>query len=161
MKKILACTLALFALVSGLSAQEGKPQVAETSAITIGILQGGGGLLGVDYEALVADRLGVQVGVGLVSMGAGLTYHQENTVNSNAVWVGVWNQGLPGGSASTSYVGVSYIMRGWGWLNGQIGIAYVPFRGADANRALRDTFADGQDPPPVALLYSLGWYTGF
>lgn len=161
MKKILACTLAMLALVSGLSAQEGNPQVAETSAITIGILQGGGGLLGVDYELLIADRLGVQVGAGLVSLGAGVTYHHENTVHSNAFWAGVWNQGVPGGSLSATYVGVSYIMRGWGWLNGQIGIAYIPFRGEQVAQNLKDLTGGDQDPPPFALLYSLGWYDGF
>lgn len=161
MKRLLISTLAILGLVSGLSAQASSSPATEANAITIGVLQGGGGLVGMDYEFLVDDRWGVQLGAGLVSLGAGLTYHHENSVHSNAFWFGLWNQGLPGDSYSATYVGVSYIMRGWGWLNGQIGIAYIPFRGAELVRTMKDMSGSDQDLPPVALLYSLGWYNGF
>jgi len=161
MKKSLISVLTILALVSGLSAQASSQPAAEANAVTLGFLQGGGGLFGIDYEAMVTERVGLQVGVGLVSFGAGVTYHHENTVHSNAFWLGLWNQGIPGDTYSATYVGVSYIMRGWGWLNGQIGIAYIPFRGEKAAENLKDFTGSDQDLPPFALLYSLGWYSGF
>jgi hypothetical protein len=44
-------------------------------AVTLGVLQGGGGLLGVDFEFMVSPRVGLQLGAGLTSFGAGINYH--------------------------------------------------------------------------------------
>jgi len=155
----LVLVLFLIGTAMGVFAQQSATPSPKSNAIAIGLFQGGGGLIGVDYERLIAGGLGVQAGVGLVSFGAGLTYHFEETADSNALWLGLWNQGIPGDTNSTTYWGISYIMRGWGWLNGQLGLAYVPFRGAQAAANLQSL--SGQSPPPIALLYSLGWYKVF
>ena len=62
-------------------------------AITVGVLQGGGSLVGVDFEQLIGDKIGVQVGAGLVGFGAGVNYHFLPTSNSSAVSIQFWNQG--------------------------------------------------------------------
>jgi len=133
------------------------PVPDKKNAITIGFLQGGGGLVGFDYERLIAGGVGLQLGVGITSVGAGLTFHlNEETTDSSAIWAGVWNQGVPGDTRSATYIGMSSILRGWGWLNGQIGLGYVVFVG-DGMKAATGI----GEKTKVLLLYSLGWYKGF
>ena len=44
-------------------------------AITVGILQGGGSLVGADFEWMFSDRWGLQVGAGLIGFGGAINYH--------------------------------------------------------------------------------------
>jgi hypothetical protein len=53
------------------------------NSLTFGILEGGGGLLGIDYEALLSQQVGIQIGAGFVSFGAGLNYHFKPGIRSS------------------------------------------------------------------------------
>ena len=59
----------------------------ERTAINVGLLMGGGGLLGADIEFLAGKRVGLQLGGGLGSMGFGLNYHFKPYINSQFVSV--------------------------------------------------------------------------
>jgi hypothetical protein len=132
---------------------------SKKNAITIGILQGGGGLVGFDYEKLIIDNIGIQIGAGLISVEGGLTIHFQNTTKSDAIWIGAWNQGIPGDTNSICYTGVSYIFRTRKWFTAQLGFAYIPYIGDKAKDTLGSSF--NSEKTKFALLYSIGWYKGF
>ena len=62
MKKILILGMMVMHVFAGVASEnkyEGK-----RSIVTVGILQGGGGIIGLDYESMISDKWGVSVGVG-------------------------------------------------------------------------------------------------
>jgi hypothetical protein len=105
--------------------EESEKPIPLKNGIIIGVLQGGGSLLGIDYEALIFDNFGIQIGGGYIGVGGGLVYHFENTVYSSGIWAGVWNQGIPGNSLSSAIAGITVFGRVWNWLHAQIGIGYI------------------------------------
>ncbi len=135
-------------------ASDNKYQGA-TSTNTVGFLQGGGGLIGVDYEQMVSDRWGVSVGIGLPSYGASIHYHIEPSIVSNSIALSYWNQGFEE-SESSRYLGLTYVFRSKtsGW-SGQVGLGSVLFRGTTAKEDLEAIF--GSDLPSVIALYSIGY----
>jgi hypothetical protein len=138
--------------------QEGQKSVERFDhAITIGVLQGGGSLIGVDYEQLVSDRIGIQVGAGFVGFGAGINYHLQPTANSSAVSLQFWNQGSSGDNLSQRVLGVTYIYRAeTSGFTAQFGLGSVITRG----KIMDDYYKDKgiTSPPAAILLYSIGWY---
>lgn len=126
-------------------------------ALTVGLLQGGGSLIGVDFEQLIGDRIGVQAGAGLVGFGAGINFHSQATSNSSAVSLQFWNQGTIGDKLSQRVVGITYIHRATTTgFTAQIGLGSVIERG----KILEDFYRDKgiSDPPIIILMYSIGWY---
>lgn len=71
-------------------------ETVQDMVTTLGVLQGGGGLIGLDVERMINDRWSVQIGAGMVSLGAGLNYHLKPQLNRNFISIQVWNQGLFG-----------------------------------------------------------------
>ena len=63
------------------------------SKLTIGILQGGGGLVGVDFEHLISKNIGLSVGIGIKSYGASLHYHIKADITSSSAAINYWHQG--------------------------------------------------------------------
>ena len=122
------------------------------NSLTVGILQGGGALIGADYERLLTKRLGAQIGVGWVGFGAGLNYHFKPSIRSSFISVQYWNQGI-GDSFAQNAVGVNYVFRGKEWFTFQIGLGIPIEKGS----AMPTTF----DMPPVMLMYSIGGYVPF
>lgn len=124
-------------------------------ATTIGFLQSGS-LVGVDYERLVLNNLGLQIGAGLIGFSVSINYHFKPQVNSSAISLGVWNQGLLGERLSQRILAITYLYRRQeGGLTAQIGLGRILKVGK-----LMEDFYEG-NPPPVILLYSIGWYFKF
>lgn len=63
------------------------------SAISVGFLNGGGGLVGLDLEIMMNDRLGIQFGAGLVSYGAALNFHLKPGIRTSFLSIQYLNQG--------------------------------------------------------------------
>lgn len=86
----------------------GEPQ--KNGAFTIGFLQGGGGLLGMDIEIRLKNKLTMQAGLGINSAGAGLNIHFKERINSSYVSLMLWNQGFNENHFAT-LVGPSIVFR--------------------------------------------------
>ena len=149
MKKILSLILILGSV--HLLAQETPARVRseERSALTVGVLKGGGSLIGADLEVLLTERMGIQVGGGLVGFGAGLNFHYQPSIRSSFFSFQYWHQGI-GSSFAQSAFGPSFVYRGRKGLSAQIGFA-VPL---DEGPALPREFADRH----LMLTYALGIY---
>jgi hypothetical protein len=124
----------------------------EKAAITIGILQGGGGLVGADFEVLLTNQLGIQFGAGIFSFGGGITYHFEPSIRSSFISFQYWHQGIGEGFAQSA-VGPSFVFRGKRWFTFQIGIGKTLEEGPAYPKNMEQT--------PVMLLYSMGIYFPF
>jgi len=119
------------------------------NALTVGILQGGGSLVGVDFETLITDRFGVQFGAGYIGFGGGLNYHLKQSIRSSFISLQYWNQGI-GSTFAQNIVGASYVFRGERWFTFQIGMGVPLQKGPALPRSY--------DQPPVMLMYSIGAY---
>lgn len=100
----------------------GQPDSAASPgmAVNAGFLMGGGAALGVDVEYLFAkNRWGVQAGAGVVSFGAGLSYHLRPRINSPFVSLQYWRQL---GSQKYDILGVMYVYRYKKWLQAGAGL---------------------------------------
>jgi len=95
------------------------------SCVTIGVLNGGGSLIGADFESMIAERMSLQIGFGLIGFGGGLNFHFKPTVMSSAISFGFMNQGLAGDNLSQRLLGVSYLFRHRGGFTAQLGLGYV------------------------------------
>lgn len=153
MKKTFLLSLFILSTV-GISAQETVAPVMaapvdKRAAVTVGFLQGGGSLIGVDFEYLAAPRLGLQAGIGYIGFGAGLNYHLRPAINSSFISVAYWHQGI-GDTFAQDAVGGVFTFRARKLLSASLGLGIPLSRGP----ALADDF----EQPPVMLLYSIGIY---
>jgi hypothetical protein len=123
--------------------------VEKKSSLTIGVLQGGGSLVGADFETLVSNNLGLQLGAGLVGFGAGLNYHFKPSIRSSFISLQYWHQGF-GSSYSQSLIGPNFVYRAKKWFTAQIGFGYVLGHGP--------AWPSSAATPPVILTYSIGAY---
>ncbi len=124
-------------------------EIKRRSSLTVGILQGGGSLVGADFETLLTDKFGVQLGAGLVGYGAGINYHLKPSIRSSFFSLQYWHQGV-GEGYSQSLLGPTFVYRGKKWFTAQIGLGYVLGYGP----AWSSTAAKS----PIILLYSIGAY---
>ena len=158
MKRIPVLFFLCLSFVSFGQSKEDEMTIKKNS-LTVGFLQGGGALIGVDYERMFYENLSIQIGGGYVGLGASLLYHFEPTVDSSAIGLTYLSQGVPGSSDSQQAAGVTYVFRAFGWLTGQLGLGYVTFRGEGMEEFLKKQF--NSDPPPIMALYSIGTYFSF
>jgi hypothetical protein len=108
----------IFALISintKAFSQNEKVETERTAAVTIGLLQGGGSLLGIDIEKMLYKRLSAQVGFGLVGFGAGINIHAEPSIRSSFFSIQYWNQGI-GASFAQNAIGPCYVYRSKKWF---------------------------------------------
>ena len=131
------------------SQQQSESNNQGKASLSVGLLQGGGGLVGADFEALLSNRVGFQLGAGLVSYSLGLNYHLKPGIRSSFLSLAYWHQGV-GSSFVQSVLGPSYVFRGRKWFTAQIGLGYVLDRGP--------AFSDTMQKTPVLLTYSIGAY---
>jgi hypothetical protein len=117
--------------------------------ITVGILQGGGSLVGGDLELKLVDRLGIQIGAGIVGFGAGLNFHLKPTIRSSFISLQYWHQGV-GDSYTQSLLGPNFVYRGKKWFSAQLGIGFTLENGPG--------WPESQEPIPVMLTYAIGIY---
>jgi hypothetical protein len=123
--------------------------VSKRAAITVGFLQGGGSLIGADFEYLVAPKLGLQIGAGYIGFGGGINYHLKPAINSSFVSLAYWHQGI-GETFAQDAIGGVFTFRARKLLSASLGLGIPLSRGP----ALEEDF----EQPPVMLLYSIGIY---
>ena len=80
------------------------------TSLNVGFLMGGGGLVGVDAEFLIGQRIGFQFGGGIGSMGFSVNYHFKPYINSQFVSFTYWQQGFFDNHYA-SYLGPMYVFR--------------------------------------------------
>jgi hypothetical protein len=154
MKKIFTVILLLlfsagiFAQETDVAGQTGS-MVTKRAAITAGFLQGGGSLIGFDFEYLATQKLGLQAGAGYIGFGAGINYHLKPAINSSFVSLAYWHQGI-GESFAQDAIGGVFTFRAKKLLSASLGLGIPLSRGP----ALDADFTQ----PPVMLLYSIGLY---
>ena len=142
-------TYSLYTQSSSQQADRKTPFESEKrTAINVGVLMGGGGLIGADLEFLVGKRLGLQLGGGIGSMGFGINYHLKPYINSSFVSVQYWHQGF-GKNHYASYLGPMYTFRARKILQIGIGFGTVLSKGPNWNMD-KDT--------PTALTYNIGLF---
>lgn len=149
MKKVLVAGILLGLSLNLFSQELLNQEPPKRGSVTIGILEGGGSLIGVDIERLVTNQLGLQLGAGIFGFGAGINYHLKPSINSSYFSLQYWSQGF-GDSHTQSVVGPSYVYRGKRWFTAQIGLG-IPL---DKGPAWPSSMAQ----PPIMLTYAIGAY---
>lgn len=119
------------------------------TAISIGVLMGGGSLIGADLENMLTERVGFQVGAGLVGFGAGLNLHFKPSIRSSFISLQYWHQGL-GPSYTQSLAGVNYVYRARKVFTCQIGLGALIETGPG--------YPKDKTAPGAMLTYALGVY---
>lgn len=148
-------TLILFALgcYSTISlAQSYDELFPKKTAITIGLLEGGGSLVGADIELLITKQLGLQVGAGFVGYGAGVNFHLRSGIRSSFFSLQYWHQGIEE-SYVQSMVGPAFIFRGKKWFTFQVGLGKTLEKGPGAPVDYK--------LPDIMLTYAIGIYLPF
>lgn len=136
-----------------MSGQPRKPFRDETAplmnSITVGFLEGGGCLVGFDYELLLSKRMGIQIGGGFVGFGAGLNIHIKPTIRSPYFSFQYWHQGISN-SYTQSMVGPSLVFRAKKLFTAQFGYGFLVGEGPARPEKLKDT--------NFMLTYAIGLY---
>ncbi|MFB6319871.1 hypothetical protein [Saccharicrinis sp. FJH54] len=161
MKKILLlCILITINLHSFSVSPSGK---SENTIVTVGIMQGGGSLLGVDVEQRVANRIGIQLGGGFLGYGGGVNYHLQPGIRSSCLSLQYIHQGYSKYGSNfrrntllteNSALTASYVYRARKWFTCQIGLAY------SIDPDDRDWTYETSHVP-IFLMYSMGAYLPF
>ncbi len=125
------------------------PQPESYSAMSIGFLNGGGGLLGADLEILLNDRVGIQLGAGFISYGAAINFHLKPGIRTSFVSLQYLNQGT-GQNFAQNAIGPSIGYRGKRWFTYQLGLAKTLSKGP--------AFPADREQPSVMFTYSIGAY---
>ena len=128
---------------------EEKLHRSATSYITLGFLEGGGSLFGVDIEVLLVDYLGIQVGAGLLGYGAGLNFHVKPSVSNTFFSFQYWHQGI-GASHTQTLFGPNLVFRGKKWFTAQIGYGFRIQKGPAYPAFLKESSGN--------LTYAIGAY---
>lgn len=134
---------------SAISQVRWHPDAAKRYSLTVGILQGGGSLLGVDLETLLSDRIGFQVGAGLIGFGGGINYHLKPSIRSSFLSLQYWHQGIEN-SYTQSLFGPNFVFRSPKWFTFQIGIGFLIEEGP--------AWPESTEHVPVMLTYAIGAY---
>ena len=85
MKKIIILIMICFSTNLFSQTEQIKEEVNMRKSVTIGVMQGGGSLIGADFEFLLTDYFGFQVGAGIIGYGAGLNYHFKPSIRSSFI----------------------------------------------------------------------------
>ncbi len=141
---LLLATPPLFAQDAELAEPEPK------AALTVGVLQGGGSLIGADIEFLLGNRIGIQGGAGFIGFGAGLNYHLKPSIRSSFISLQYWHQGS-GETFTQSLLGPGFVYRAKKLFTASLGLGFALEEGP--------SWPDDKDQPPVMLTYSIGiWF---
>jgi len=127
----------------------------ERMSINVGLLMGGGSLIGADFEFLVSNRLGLQLGAGISSMGFGINYHLKPYINSQFVSVQYWRQGF-GNNHYASYLGPMYTFRARKILQFGIGFGTLLSKGSGGDKTWEIKMIE--PTKDFVLLYNIGLF---
>ena len=150
MKKFTFLLISLFLISSFIYGQDNQIQDDPRIAITIGIFNGGGSLVGADLEVMLSKRLGIQAGAGFIGLGAGLNYHLKPSIRSSMISLQYWHQGF-GESYTQSLMGPSFVFRAKKIFTAQLGFGFPLEQGPAWPE-------DKMEQPPIMLMYSIGIY---
>ena len=145
----ISLSILCFFLAFNLSAQIAQEETIKSSAVTLGILQGGGSLVGVDFEGQVYKQFALQFGIGLVGTGAGVNIHFSESLRSSFLSIMYWSQGI-GSSHAQSLFGPNFVYRGQNWFTAQIGLGFALDKGP--------AYPANMEQSPVMLMYAIGVY---
>lgn len=141
MKTQLLTIVFLFTTIIAASQKLGTKSYAfedePTTAISTGILMGGGGLVGVDVEHKTSSAIGFQAGLGYSSFGMGMNFHLQNKINSSFASIQYWRQGL-GDNFFASYLGPMFVYRAPKYFQAGLGIGYILDKGSITDTKYRD-----------------------
>ncbi|MDA9898270.1 hypothetical protein N9D69_01720 [Flavobacteriales bacterium] len=133
-------------------AQELDTIPKSTNKITIGLLQGGGSLVGLDFEQLITENIGISVGAGFLAYGVSIHYHIKPSITSSSLAINYMHQGI-GDSYVQSIVGPSYVIRISKQFSGQIGMGGI----VDKGPQFKEVY-ENKTEPNVLFIFSLGMY---
>jgi hypothetical protein len=122
------------------------------NSITVGFLEGGGSLVGFDFEMMFSKSASLQLGAGFVGFGAGLNMHLKPTIRSTYISLQYWHQGFRE-SYTQSLIGPSLVFRAKKVFTCQIGFAFALEEGP--------AWPENKIQPPVMLTYAIGAYFPF
>lgn len=122
------------------------------TALSIGVLHGGGSLVGADLEILLTERIGVQIGGGIIGYGAGFNVHIKEGIRTSFVSFQYWHQGS-GESFSQSVAGMNFVYRSKKWFTATIGLGKTLEKGP--------AWPESIEQPPIMLTYAIGAYLPF
>jgi hypothetical protein len=97
--------------------------------VNTGLLMGGGGLVGIDFNAMIGNNVSLQFGFGAISYGAGLNLHFKPYLNSPFISLQYWHQGL-GSTYYASYIGPMFVYRAKKYFQAGLGLGYILNRGS-------------------------------
>ncbi|MFY0598062.1 MAG: hypothetical protein JXR03_00225 [Cyclobacteriaceae bacterium] len=119
-------------------------------AVTMGLFQGGGSIVGADIDLLLGKRFGIQAGGGYLGLGGGFLYHvgKPYKINTSAFAFTAWQFGA-GSKFSGAYAGPSFIFRAFNFLS---------IQGGGGIRIARNNETYSR---PKATPYSLRFAIGF
>ncbi len=146
---MLCLSVSSFAQLINVNEQSENTAYEPKAAFTVGVFQGGGGIVGADFEFLLNDRIGLQIGAGLVSFGAAINYHFKPTIRSSFISLSYWHQGV-GDSFTQDILGPSYVFRGKKWFTFNIGFGFPLSKGPAWPKSLEQS--------PIMLTYGIGVY---
>ena len=128
-------------------------------AISYGILQGGGALLGADVEILIYKNVGTQLGAGIIGGGGVLTVHLKKTLQSSYFTLSFWNRGLTLNQSNTvdftnfkSIFGPTFVYRSKKGFTVQVG------SGIENNSLINNDILLGYTIPKLTFMFSVGFF---
>ncbi len=124
-------------------------KIIEKNSVTIGFLNGGGSLVGADFEFLVTKSIGLQLGLGYLGFGGGINFHFKPSIRSSFLSLQYWNQGISNRFVQ-SVLGPNIVFRGKKWFTFQIGLGATLDKGP--------AFPSTRTQSPVILMYAIGAY---
>jgi hypothetical protein len=160
MNKITIITIALTVILLPLKGQykvgddyfDASNQIKreEKQTITIGLFAGGGGIVGVEFETLITDRIGFQIGMGLPSLQAAMNFHFKDNIRSSFISLQYNNIGFLGDNLLVNTIGPAYVYRGSKWFMLSAGIGAAIEYGK--------AFPTGLEKSPLLISFSIGGY---
>jgi hypothetical protein len=130
----------------------GYPNEDFENAVTIGFLQGGGSLIGCDYEMMFSKYASFQAGAGIIGFGLGINRHFKPTIRSSFLSLQYWHQGFAN-TYTQSLIGPNYVFRAKKVFTFQIGLGYPVGKGR--------AWPKDKTQPPIMLTYAIGGYIPF
>jgi hypothetical protein len=118
-------------------------------ALTIGVLNGGGSLVGLDIEFALINSIGLQAGIGFLGIGGGINYHFRPDIRSSFISLQYYHQGIMD-TYTQSLIGPSFVYRARKVFTASLGIGFSLEKGP--------AWPDTREQPKAMLTYSIGIY---
>lgn len=118
-------------------------------SVSAGLTNGINSMLSANINYMPGNVIGWQLGAGMEGVGAALNFHLRQEVNSPAITVNYWYNGL-GNNYEQSVFGMTYMHRTQRYLSTQLGLGYITTSDGNFNNNARDS--------GIVILYSLGVY---